>query len=98
MFDDNGKYSGNWKQMTSVSTKKSMYNSSNYNTSSWYASNANKQKVNKTTSFSSSNYTQSNTTPFRYNTLNYTRVRKVKGGYGDYNAKCSDIGDTSFCY
>ena len=71
MFDENGSYSGNWKQMTNVSSSPSSSNE---------------------------NYTQTSAVPFRYNTLNYTRIRKVKGGYGDYNAKCSDIGDVSFCH
>lgn len=100
MFDDNGSYSGNWKQMTNVSSSsqsRKTYSSSDYSTSSWYANNNKQRAVNAQNSYSAQGYTQSNTVPFRYNTLNYTRVRKVKGGYGDYNAKCSDIGDVSFC-
>lgn len=99
MFDENGSYSGNWKQMTNVSSSSSKrYNSSDYSSSSWYANNKKEQARKQNTSFSNENYTQINAVPFRYNTLNYTRIRKVKGGYGDYNAKCSDIGDVSFCH
>lgn len=98
MFDDNGSYSGNWKQMTNVTTSTQRnYSSSNYSSSNWYANNQKQRAINNQTPYSAPNYTQQNTVPFRYNTLNYTRVRKVKGGYGDYNAKCSDIGDVSFC-
>ena len=87
MFDESGNYSGNWKQMTNVSSGKSTssYSSSAYSSSAWYANNK-KERVSKDTSYSAQSYTQANTVPFRYNTLNYTRVRKVKGGYGDYNA------------
>ena len=84
MFDESGKST-------------SSYSSSAYSSSAWYANNK-KERVSKDTSYSAQSYTQANTVPFRYNTLNYTRVRKVKGGYGDYNAKCSDIGDVSFCH
>ena len=42
--------------------------------------------------------TDMSVTPYRYDSLNYTRIRKVKGGYGDYSARCSDIGDVSFCH
>ena len=100
MFDDDGNYSGNWKQMTNVSSSSSgkSYSSSAYSTSTWYANNKKQREAAASLPYTSANYTQINTTPFRYNTLNYTRVRKVKGGYGDYNAKCSDIGDASFCY
>ena len=99
MFDDNGNYSGNWKQMTNVSSSSgNSYSSSSYSTSSWYANNKKQREANAQVPYSAANYTQMNTVPFRYNTLNYTRIRKVKGGYGDYNAKCSDIGDVSFCH
>lgn len=36
-------------------------------------------------------------TPYRYNSLNYTRVRKRESAPGYYSSKCTDIGDTSFC-
>ena len=101
MFDENGSYSGNWKQMTNVSSSSSSsnkYKSSDYSSSAWYANNKKQQAQKQNTSFSNENYTQTSAVPFRYNTLNYTRIRKVKGGYGDYNAKCSDIGDVSFCH
>lgn len=101
MFDENGSYSGNWKQMTNVSSSPSSsnkYKSSDYSSSAWYANNRKQQAQKQNTSFSNENYTQTSAVPFRYNTLNYTRIRKVKGGYGDYNAKCSDIGDVSFCH
>lgn len=98
MFDDNGNYSGNWKQMTNVSSSSSKYNSSNYASSAWYTSNRKQQIQKKNDSYSNENYSQTSTVPFRYNTLNYTKIRKVKGGYGDYNAHCSDIGDVSFCH
>ncbi len=100
MFDNDGNYSGNWKQMTTVSSSSGnkTYSSSAYSTSTWYANNRKQREINNQTPYSAANYTQMSTTPFRYNTLNYTRIRKVKGGYGDYNAKCSDIGDASFCY
>lgn len=97
MFDDNGNYSGNWKQMTNVSQNaSSKYKSSDYYTSSWYAQ-QNKRK-------NSPNYTQTassnknDTVPFRYNTLNYSKYRKMHGAEGDYKTKCMDIGDASFCH
>ena len=100
MFDNDGNYTGNWKQMTNVSASSTNnnYSSSAYSTSTWYANNRKQKMINEQIPYSAANYTQMNTVPFRYNTLNYTRVRKVKGGYGDYNAKCSDIGDVSFCH
>ena len=102
MFDENGSYSGNWKQMTNVTSSSTSYSnrykSSDYSSSAWYANNRKQQAQRQNSSFSNENYAQTNAVPFRYNTLNYTRIRKVKGGYGDYNAKCSDIGDVSFCH
>lgn len=100
MFDEDGNYSGNWKQMTNVSSSQNQksYSSSSYSSSAWYANNQKQRAANTQIPYSAANYTQMNTVPFRYNTLNYTRVRKVKGGYGDYSAKCSDIGDVSFCH
>src|SRR5574344_975688 len=101
MFDENGSYSGNWKPMTNVnySNTNNKYNSSNYSSSNWYAVNSQKQRYNNAkASYSAQNNTKANTTPYRYNTLNYTRIRHVQGGYGDYSAKCSDIGDVSFCH
>lgn len=96
MFDDDGNYSGQWKQMTNVQTGSQKYNSGNYSTGAWYINN-NKQKVqNQKASYANTN--SMNVVPFRYNTLDYTRVRKVKGGYGEYSARCSDIGDVSFCH
>lgn len=93
MFDDSGNYSGNWKQMTNVSTCSSQkYSNNSYSTSSWYNS---QKQSNRKAVYSSGN--QMDIMPFRYNTLDYTRIRKVKGGYGDYSAKCTDIGDASFC-
>lgn len=98
MFDESGNYSGNWKQMTNVSSQRQKsFSSSEYTTSAWYANNNKQKAINNKNSFTSTGYAEANTVPFRYNTLNYTRVRKVKGGHGDYNAKCSDIGDASFC-
>ena len=36
--------------------------------------------------------------PFRYNTLNYTRVRNMEADPPKkYSAKCTDMGDASFC-
>lgn len=100
MFDEDGQYSGNWKQMTNVSSSQSSksYSSSAYSSSTWYANNQKQRATQAQMPYSAANYTQMNTVPFRYNTLNYTRIRKVKGGYGDYSAKCSDIGDVSFCH
>lgn len=100
MFDEDGQYSGNWKQMTNVSSTQSSksYSSSAYSSSTWYANNQKQRATQPQMPYSAANYTQMNTVPFRYNTLNYTRIRKVKGGYGDYSAKCSDIGDVSFCH
>lgn len=40
---------------------------------------------------------QMTVTPYRYNSLNYTRVRKRESDTGYYSAKCTDIGDASFC-
>lgn len=99
MFDENGNYSGNWKQMTNVSNSSgNRYSSSNYSTSQWYANN-NKQRAQRSSaSYSNPNANKMEAVPFRYNTLDYTRVRKVKGGYGDYSSRCSDIGDASFCH
>lgn len=99
MFDDSGNYSGNWKQMTRVNTSSysKQYDSSAYSSSNWYNNNQKQQAGNRGRQFSANNYTQSSATPLRYNTLDYTRVRKVKGGYGDYSARCHDIGDASFC-
>ena len=110
MFNKDGQYSGSWKQMTNVSSSPSSksYSSSAYSSSTWYANNQKQRRktwsfyqtcaAQAQTPYSAANYTEMNTVPFRYNTLNYTRIRKVKGGYGDYNAKCSDIGDVSFCH
>ena len=100
MFNKDGQYSGSWKQMTNVSSSPSSksYSSSAYSSSTWYANNQKQRAAQAQTPYSAANYTEMNTVPFRYNTLNYTRIRKVKGGYGDYNAKCSDIGDVSFCH
>lgn len=36
-------------------------------------------------------------TPYRYNSLNYTRVRKLESEPEYYSSKCTDIGDASFC-
>ena len=36
-------------------------------------------------------------TPYRYNSLDYTRVRKRESDTEYYSAKCTDIGDASFC-
>ena len=93
MFDDDGNYSGNWKQMTNVSSSSSgsSYSSSSYSTSNWYANNKKQREASGQMPYSAANYTQMNTVPFRYNTLNYTRIRKVKGGYADYRTKCSAI-------
>ena len=46
MFDDDGNYTGKWKQMTNVSSSgsSSRYNSSNYSSSAWYINN-NKQRT-----------------------------------------------------
>lgn len=44
--------------------------------------------------------TNSNVTvvPFRYNTLDYTRVRKMDADPPKrFSAKCTDMGDASFC-
>lgn len=99
MFDDDGNYSGSWKQMTNVSSSSSnKYSSSSYSSSAWYSNNRKQQAMQKQTAYSSENVHKQDAVPFRYNTLNYTRIRKVKGGYGDYNAHCSDIGDVSFCH
>ena len=99
MFDDDGNYTGNWKQMTNVGVKASStskYSNSNYSTYAWKQQhNRDVQSNGKT--FSVDKYNQSATMPFRYNTLDYTRIRKVKGGYGEYNSRCTDIGDASFC-
>ena len=36
--------------------------------------------------------------PFRYNTLNYTKVRNMEADPPKkYSAKCTDMGDASFC-
>lgn len=36
--------------------------------------------------------------PFRYNTMNYTRVRNMEADPPKkYSAKCTDMGDASFC-
>lgn len=98
MFDDDGVYSGNWKQMSRVNTSsyQQKYSSSNYTTHAWQSSNKQKN-ASRPHTFTTSNYNDSATMPFRYNSLNYTRTRQVKGGHGEYNAKCSDIGDVSFC-
>ena len=94
MFDDDGNFSGSWKQMTNVPITQnplnSRYSASSYTTSSW--KNSQKQAGQRAVS----SY-QTDTMPYRYNTLDYKRVRKVKGGYGDYSARCTDIGDASFC-
>ena len=36
------------------------------------------------------------TMPYRYNTLNYTKIRRTEHNR-DYSMKCRDIGDASFC-
>ena len=97
MFDEDGNYSGNWKQMTNVkSSSVPKYSSSAYSTYAWQQKNKQNTKS-SVNNFSVENYNRSTTMPFRYNTLDYTRVRKVKGGYGEYNSRCTDIGDASFC-
>lgn len=99
MFDDSGDFSGNWKQMTNVTSGSTTnYSSSSYTTSSWYANNNKQRAQNTKASYSNQSVNKTDAMPFRYNTLDYTRIRKVKGGYGDYNARCSDIGDASFCH
>ena len=100
MFDDSGNFTGNWKQMTNINTSSynNNYSSSNYNSSTWYANNKKQQSINKSKHYSNNNYIESNATPFRYNSLDYTRSRQVKGGHGEsYSARCHDIGDVSFC-
>lgn len=96
MFDDSGNYSGNWKQMTNVSSGSSSqsYSSSSYSTSNWYKNQRETAQKTRSATYSTP---QSTVTPFRYNTLDYKRIRQVKGGHGDYSAKCTDIGDASFC-
>ncbi len=100
MFDDDGNYTGKWKQMTNVSSSgsSSRYNSSNYSSSAWYINNNKQRTQNKKAAYTNQNVHNMDVMPFRYNTLDYTRVRKVKGGYGEYSARCSDIGDVSFCH
>lgn len=99
MFDDDGYYSGQWKQMTNVnSTGHTKYSSSAYSSSAWYANNNKQRTQNAKASQVAKSSNSMDAVPFRYNTLDYTRIRKVKGGYGDYNARCSDIGDASFCH
>lgn len=99
MFDENGNYTGNWKQMTNVRKNvpsQRNYSSSTYSTYNWQQQNKQKTQTNSN-NFSVEKYNNSATMPFRYNTLDYTRIRKVKGGHGEYNSKCTDIGDASFC-
>ena len=99
MFDEDGNYAGNWKQMTNVGrsvSSQQRYSSSAYSTYNWKQQNKQNFSVNSK-SFSVDKYNASATQPFRYNTLDYTRVRKVKGGHGEYNSRCTDIGDASFC-
>lgn len=99
MFDDDGNYAGNWKQMTNVGSNTSStqkYRSSAYSTYAWQQHVKQNSSINSR-EFSVDKYNQTATKPFRYNTLDYTRVRKVKGGYGEYNSRCTDIGDASFC-
>lgn len=91
MFDNNGNYSGNWKPMTNYSSSSS-YSSSSYSTTNWNNRNT-KSRAATQVQNSAKMYTE----PFRYNTLDYKRVRRLQDGSGDYSAKCSDIGDTSFC-
>ena len=99
MFES-GNYSGNWKQMTNINSSvyNRQYSSSNYSTAAWYANNKKQQSINNTKSYSAKNYIETTATPFRYNTLDYSRSRQVKGGHGEsYSARCHDIGDVSFC-
>ena len=100
MFDDDGNYSVNWKQMTNVSSysNASKYNSSAYSSSAWYANNDRQKIQHSRAVYTNQNVHKTDVMPFRYNTLDYTRIRKVKGGYGDYSSRCSDIGDASFCH
>ncbi len=100
MFDNDGNYSGNWKQMTNVSTShyNPRYSPANYSDSAWRSGVKRQQSVNNATSYSDKKYLESSAVPFRYNTLDYTRLRKVSGGHGEsYSARCHDIGDVSFC-
>ena len=100
MFDDSGNFSGNWKQMTNINTSSynPKYRSSDYSSSNWYANNKRQQTINKTQSYTNKNYIEASSIPFRYNSLDYTRNRKVQGGHGEsYSARCHDIGDVSFC-
>ncbi len=99
MFDADGNYSGEWKQMTNIKTgTSSKYSSSSYSSSAWYANNEKQKRQKAQAAYSNQSVNKMDVMPFRYNTLDYTRIRKVKGGYGDYNARCSDIGDASFCH
>lgn len=36
-------------------------------------------------------------TPYRYNSLDYKRIRKMESDTKDYSARCTDIGSASFC-
>jgi len=100
MFDDSGNYSGNWKQMSNVGTYNynKQFDSSKYSSDSWYANNQKMRALNYKNSYSNKSYIETSTTPFRYNSLDYTRSRQVAGGHGEsYSARCHDIGDASFC-
>ena len=41
--------------------------------------------------------TDMSVTPYRYDSLNYTRIRKLESQPEYYSSKCTDIGDASFC-
>lgn len=100
MFDDSGNFSGDWKQMTNVNTSSynRKYSSANYSSSAWYQNNQKQQLIKNKNPYTTQNYIESSATPFRYNTLDYKRIRNVNGGHGEsYSARCHDIGDVSFC-
>ena len=100
MFDDAGNYSGNWKQMTNINTSSynQKYSSANYSSSAWQQNNKKQQALKNNKPYSTQYYIESSSVPFRYDTLDYKRIRQVQGGHGEsYSARCHDIGDVSFC-
>ena len=69
----------------------SYYNSAKSSYSSYPLTTTTSVKSNKTT-------TAIKAIPFRYNTLDYTRVRNMEADPPkQYSARCTDIGDASFC-
>lgn len=99
----NASYSSNYGRSNTASSSPSRtssygrsYSSGMINYSSTPKTTTYNNTANKTHGVSSTS--TMTVTPFRYNTLNYTRVRNMEADPPkQFSAKCSDMGDASFC-